>query len=335
MASVSQALGISPELYYKVEAGDRDGTGMVALLASTLGKPELYFFADPVHMPPLESFTYRKRQSMRKGDQEVLRARTTLAVTDLRPVYDRFVGKYEVNIPKLDGHSPEDAAMAVRDSFNLGGSPLRNALDLVETMGVFVHWHDGPDEFEAVSYWSGNRPVMVLNSKKTDGYRSRFSVLHELAHFCLHRSVPVRDSFDKEADRFASAMLMPAATFARWCPKRFDRFQWLENRRTWGASVGAMVRRAKDLRVFTDYQYRDAWVSLSQAGWSTREPNPVEPECSSLHRAFFEAAGDEGVTPFDLAERVHMRYDSFVEACPQATAYERRQRLSDLFEGTI
>lgn len=332
VAAAAQELGVSPDLYYKFESGEKDGTRMVALLASVFRRPEAYFFAEPVDMPPLEAFTYRKQQSMRKSHQETLRARSYLTVLDLRPTFDRFVGEYEVNIPRLERLSPEDAAMSVREAFNLGGSPLKHALDLLETMGVFVHWHDGPKEFEAVSYWAGNRPVMVLNSNKPDGYRSRFSILHELGHFCLHRSVPLRDSFDKEADRFASAMLMPASTFARWCPRRFERYTWLENRRTWGASIGAMVRRARDLSVFTDYQYRDARISLAQAGWATKEPSPPAPERSSLHRAFFEAAGDQGITPFDLAEMSKMRYESFVEACPQAVEYERTERMADLFE---
>ena len=335
---VAQDLNISPSYYRGIECGLKDATPMAARLATVFRKPEPYFFADPLDMPPVEDFTYRKQQSMRKGDQEMLRGQSTITVNDLRPVFDKHLGEYEVNVPDLQSLSPEEAAMTLRETFNLGHAPLRHALDLAETMGVFVHWHDGPKEFEAVSYWHGNRPVMVLNSKrkdpkKRDGYRFRFSILHEIAHFCLHKSGSVRDSLDKEADRFASTMLMPASTFARWCPKRFDPYQMLDNRRIWGASIGAMVRRARDLDIFSDYQYRDARISLSRLGWATGEPNPADPEKSSLHRAFFEAAGDEGLTPFHLGDESLMDPLDFLEACPQAAEYERGSRISDLFEG--
>ena len=78
-------------------------------------------------------------------------------------------------------------------------------------------------KMDGVSRWSqvDARPYIFLCMDKANGFRTRFDSAHELAHIVLHKAVTDADYqkhyhlLEKQAHRFANAILLPAASFAR------------------------------------------------------------------------------------------------------------------------
>jgi len=68
------------------------------------------------------------------------------------------------------------------------------------------------------TYGNETRYVILVNTRHSQE-RQRFSIAHELGHFCLHRGLQLaftshrkhRGRLEREADRFAAELLMPEA----------------------------------------------------------------------------------------------------------------------------
>src|SRR4051812_25232074 len=78
---------------------------------------------------------------------------------------------------------------------------------------------------------------------------------------------------EEEADRFASAFLMPKATFLQEAPTRwsFPVFRSLKKR--WHVSIQAMVHRAYQLGRLTLASYRRAFMYLNHFQLRRLEPD--------------------------------------------------------------
>jgi Zn-dependent peptidase ImmA (M78 family) len=183
------------------------------------------------------------------------------------------------------------------------------------------------EDFDGVSFWHQERPFILLNDSRKDGFRTRMTVLHECFHLIAHRNKDCGKLEDDQANAFASAMLMPATTFGKYARKYFDPHSFLEDRMIWGASVGAMVRRLYDLGIFSEWSYRDAFIQLQKMGWRMGEPNAMIQEESTVQKKFFEEAGDKFKFAFDLADESTLPMDVFFSALPSASRYEKSANL--------
>jgi len=111
---------------------------------------------------------------------------------------------------------------------------------------------------DAVSAWICGRPYILLAEEVTSGPRDAYNLSHELGHVVLHAGVEVSsdnlDRLEKQANRFASAFLMPRESFSREVlGTSIGYFMTLKQR--WGASIAAMAYRCRDLEIFTDNQF--------------------------------------------------------------------------------
>lgn len=335
---VAEAINCSLSYYSEMESGRKKPDKYLALLSSKLNFPEPFFFDEELEMPTRDSFSYRRKSSMKAFDRNVVQSMGAIIGSNLNRLIKSYVKLPEVCVPDIsmltDIEEPlqfgESASQAIRSAFGMYNEPLGNALDLAETMGIRVFWVDGPDEFDGVSFWVFGNPYILLNRNMQDGYRVRFTVLHEILHICAHKSNPAPGKKeDKQADAFASAMLMPVASFKPTAPRHFNPYGLLENRRIWGASARAQVRRAHDLSILSDWAYRDAFIKMNRM-WGRTEPAPRQPETSTVHTFFFEEAGDRGKFAFDLAEESLFPYDLFLNAFPTAASYEKSQMVTAL-----
>jgi Zn-dependent peptidase ImmA (M78 family) len=175
----------------------------------------------------------------------------------------------------------------------------------------------GGDRLDALSDWpSGGWPVMLVNDAVA-GERTRFTAAHELGHAVMHAAdtgpvpeahgdvLPGREpDREREADRFAAELLMPAAHAAsELAGVTLDRLGPLKKR--WGVSRAMLAMRARDLGALTDTQYRRMVTEMSAAGWRTREPDPLATETPALLREALDQArrrfGDQHVSDHILA----------------------------------
>ena len=139
---------------------------------------------------------------------------------------------------------------------------------------------------DAYSFWKGNTTFAFLNTLKSAEH-GRFDAAHELGHLVLHRhggagadDTPTGRAVEQEADRFASAFLMPPGSVRALAP-RFARLDHLiQLKKQWTVSVAALVRRLKDLGLLTEWHYRTLCVELSSKGYRT-EPPAKRRKCSA------------------------------------------------------
>ncbi len=181
---------------------------------------------------------------------------------------------------RYDAEEIEVAAEECRKTWNLGLGPIASVVSLLEANGITVcRCGIEGESVEAFSFWNGNRPFVMLASEKTAAARSRFDAAHELGHLILHRWIGADELEDpkalklieREADRFASAFLLPRKSFpSEIFTTRLDAFVSLKKR--WKVSIQAMVYRCKQLGVFDEDQVTNLYKQISARRWRTNEP---------------------------------------------------------------
>ena len=139
--------------------------------------------------------------------------------------------------------------------------------------------------------------MIILASDKDVCVRARFDAAHELGHLILHRGfgeeeLETKESLEQiesEANRFASAFLMPADSDAQEVfTLRLAGFVHLKER--WKVSVAAQIYRCLDLGLISDDQALNLRKQISKQRWNKREPldDKIKPEEPTLLRKSFE-----------------------------------------------
>ena len=204
----------------------------------------------------------------------------------------------------------EEQADRVREMWGLGKGPISNLVWLLEGKGVLVvRLAVESERLDAHSWWtSSGRPIIWLGSNKASAVRSRFDAAHELGHLILHRDV-TRSEFRKsgvlkeleaQANRFASAFLMPAESFSR--EMREPSLEWFRTLKPrWKVAIAAMIYRVQDLGIVSERQATSLWKGRSARGWTKREPLDDEllPEQPRLLSSAFELLLNEGAAHQD------------------------------------
>lgn len=175
----------------------------------------------------------------------------------------------------------EMLAVNVRRAWGLGLGPIISMVRLLEAKGVIVApVANGCEEVDAFSLWHAGRPLMFLVMEDHSPSRSRFDAAHELGHLIMHADVsPASQEVERQANRFASAFLMPRESFLAECPKRIVWSQLEALKARWRVSLSALVRRAYDIGCFSEATYRRACMQLNQRynPGGVRAPEPREP----------------------------------------------------------
>ncbi|HCW52731.1 MAG TPA: transcriptional regulator [Clostridium sp.] len=209
----------------------------------------------------------------------------------LEEIYSYF-GKY-INFPPVDigedinknykiGISDEyieEIALNLREHWGLGNQPINNLVDLLQRKGFIISRIElsthKVDAFSSIS--KKGIPFIILGNDKESAVRSRMDCAHELGHIVLHSHLTY-DEFRKnytmiedEANRFASAFLLPAETFSEDIfTINLDSFIYLKQK--WKVSIAAMIVRAHNLKIITDDQYSYLFKRISAKKWRVKEP---------------------------------------------------------------
>ena len=311
-------LGVSAQMISLFEKGERNAHDFVGGYVEHLKFPAVYFMAGDLEPLPPESVTFRSRRSLTATMRDKVVERSRHASDLVSPMLQSRFKLPELDLPELGSEDPETAARLLREHWMLGHGPISNVVHLLEAKGLEVYWlaEDSPC-VDALCFWREERPYVLLNTFKDAGERGRFDAAHELGHLVLHRSASILDqSHEREADRFASAFLMPQEQFLLESRglRTLDDLKRMKPR--WGTSVQAMVRRLHDLGVLSKWAYESAFKELSIRGWRSREPNMVAREESYLHGLIFKRLEPFGEGPRIIAEEVGIALSDVVELMP-------------------
>jgi len=280
LTEVGEQVGVSKQFLSRVETGAESVSAqMETSLAEVLKVfPEFFYHIDPNPISD-EQCHFRRQLTTKVVLRQVARARGEM-LKRLVGVLDEHVELPHYQVDEADPESPETierAAEKFRSLFGLGLGPLSNVTRIAENAGAVVIKVQGlAPEIDAVSF-ATKRPLITLNGTGRSACRERFGIAHELGHFSLHIGVLTGDRLtETQANRFASALLMPRSTFASECRLaiRGTRLNWLglsELKLRWGVSKAAIIYRGRQLGMFSDDQARAGYVRLNRHGEALQE----------------------------------------------------------------
>jgi len=210
--------------------------------------------------------------------------------------------------PQLDdlrGIEPEAAAAIVRNAWSIGEQPIKNMVHLLESKGVRVFsLVEECRQIDAVSFWRDATPFVFLNTMKS-AERSRFDAAHELGHLVLHRhGTSGGDDVEKDADKFASAFLMPRSGVLASASRLPSLDALVVLKCSWSVSVAALVRRLYSIGLLEQWYYESLCVQMSQRGFIKAEPDPIPRETSQLLPKAFKLLRDSGITRQGVARHI-------------------------------
>ncbi len=174
----------------------------------------------------------------------------------------------------------EQAAVDLREAWQLGLDPIENLVQLVEDKGIKVVLVEGESAFDACTFVAGTdgTPPVIALRKGLPGDRMRFSLAHELGHLLLE--ITGEEDAERVANRFAGALLVPeeAARFELGeHRRRLDFYELHLLKHKYGLSMQAWIYRAKDLGIISYSLFRSLNQEFRARGWHTKEPGEAHP----------------------------------------------------------
>jgi transcriptional regulator with XRE-family HTH domain len=280
LRKLADRVGISAMAISKYER-DRSipSSAVVIRLADALGVKIDFFFRPASAVVQLQA--YRKHAALGVKAQDMIQMRIQdwveryLEVESLFPDEKQAVTLPIYSVNSLD--QIENAALQLRETWNLGLDPIENLVQLLEDRGIKVGLISGFEHFDACTFKIDNIPVIVSKSE-IPGDRQRFNVGHELGHIVLD----VQEDLDAEqaSHRFVGAFLVPAIS------AHFE----LGNHRTdlnvnelnilkqkYGLSMQAWIHRAADLDIISGPLAERLYKRFRINSWRRTEPGEAYP----------------------------------------------------------
>ncbi|MDR1900740.1 MAG: XRE family transcriptional regulator [Treponema sp.] len=275
-----QKTGISQAHLSKIEQGIQLPTDEhLEQLSSALGFPVNFFFQNNRCLPPITPF-HRKRTALGKKSQEQAEAIANLKRIHLEKLLTEF--EAERMIPKLELDefgTPEKIAQVVRSYFMLPRGPIDNLVALLENYGVFI-FLENFSSMQLAGFTligDGTTPIMFIN-KNAPGDMERLTIGHELGHLIMH--IIITENVENEAWKFATEFLMPKADIIPDLRKARRIVDYADLKRKWKISMAALIRRAHELKIITDTQYR--YLMQGMASYRVKEPVQTSQEIPTL-----------------------------------------------------
>ena len=287
-SEVAAATGISPSALSQAERGDTTlSAANIAQVASFLEVSSAAFIEQPEPqvdlIPQFRHLRRTPKREQRKAEQLVY---ATAQVVNVLKESVEFPKTFDCE-ERVDPDLPidearkqvEQAAAKAREILGvLPDEPIGDdVIGLLEAGGITVV--RDPDTDEAIDAYSAivdGLPIIILDGGTDSVWdRDNFNLAHELAHLVMHQGVehaPGTRTVEAQAHRFAGAFLGPKRALRPQLPSDLDWGRYLQLKRTWGMSMAALVRRAKDLKVIDDASYTRAMKQRSSYGWRFKEP---------------------------------------------------------------
>jgi Zn-dependent peptidase ImmA (M78 family)/transcriptional regulator with XRE-family HTH domain len=256
----------------------------LAVISRILGYPKEFFFLNERKYGFASSCTYhRKRETA-----PIKEMNTALAqINVIRIHISRLLNGVEMecanqfqrlDLDEYDG-DVEQIARQTRINWRIPNGPITNLIEQIESAGGIVfRCSFGTRKIDAISQWLPNLPPIFFVNDEIPTDRMRWSLAHEIGHLIMHQ-FPT-DFPEKEADRFAAAFLMPAGDiYADLISLTTTRLPQLKLR--WKVSMQSISRRAYDLKLLTDWQYRNMCQYFAKTGQRTKEPVELPAEIPS------------------------------------------------------
>jgi len=270
---------------YEIAKSQPADDDIVKRIARELNFPVKYFYEQS---PSLISGTVYFRSLLTTNkkyrSEQIVKMDFLSQVFALLQDYIEFPAYEPLNLPI--NVSPEEAAVALREAWDLGQAPINNLITVVEQHGILVTaFSTSTDDVDAFSelfeVGDASTYLIAYSNNKTSAARIHFDIAHELGHICLHEwSEDIEDlskddfkAREREANEFAAAFLLPMETFKRdalYGPKTIAYYKHLKKK--WKVSIAAMLRRSEKLGVISMDEYQTLIRIMQRRGQRKEEP---------------------------------------------------------------
>ncbi len=281
LANVS---GVTQAFVSMVEEDIRiPGPEQVIVFANALRFPPSFFSQpDPVIGTGVGEIFHRRRKSIPGKDLERIHAWMNVTTFAVRRLL-RAVDWPPIDLPVwslgVDVGSEEDAAEMLRAKWYVPNGPVRSVSAQLDRAGVLtIPTPFGTAEMDAIGQWPSDLPPVLFVNIDTPQDRLRFTLMHEIGHLVLHQRsalTTVSEEIEVEANRFASAFLMPKAEIKPYL-RGLDLAKLGSLKRHWRVSMAALLMRAKQLGTISPTEERALWVEIGRNGWRKREPEQLD-----------------------------------------------------------
>ena len=244
-----QGINITKQALNKYEQNLMKPTAevLIALSKALDVRPDYFMKESTIELAPVE---FRKKAKLSSKQIDSIKEKVKdlleryLEVEQLLNIAIAFFNPIkDIEIQEVE--HVEDAALLLISEWNLGYDPISNVIEMLEDHGVKVIEMDAPDEFDGLSTFVGNIPVVVVNKNYTVE-RKRFTALHELGHLVLN----IAEDADKEriCHAFAGALLLPDNCLEKLIGEKRNNIapgELVSIKEQFGISVQAIMMRAQ------------------------------------------------------------------------------------------
>lgn len=257
----------------------------ITSMSTVLGFPKKFFYEEnDVSIRNGSTYFRALLTSSKKYRNEQIQRIDFLAV--LYKYLSEYVEFPEMNLPISHDETPEEAAIRLREYWELGDKPIDNLVYLVEQNGLIVTSFDsGTDSIDAFSQMvtidDTEKYLIGYSNNKNTAARIHFDIAHELGHILMHEWSEDLESLskeefkakEKEANEFASAFLLPREAFLRDVGEFADNITYyIELKKKWKVSISAMIRRSLTLGLIDYDTYQYMMRIMQKKGIMKKEP---------------------------------------------------------------
>lgn len=283
--AIAAHAGISQSLMSKIENGfEMPSDDFLSKASEITSVPrELFFQNDPMPSETVFDIFHKKRLTLPQKPLRKANSNARLIRSEIGRLLRSFDVPVTLPFPSLpiDEHdSPEEIAAITRAIWRLPSGPIPDLIQAVEATGTPVVAMDLEHEKLRAMSMAGvkadNAHIIIINNR-LPASAQRFALAHEIGHLVMHEGIGSKE-MEKEADSFASALLMPAVEISPQL--RNIRFRDLgELKRQWRVSLAALIYRARALGLITERHNTTLNMELNKLpNGRKREPGEFEPE---------------------------------------------------------
>lgn len=310
-SAFAEKLGVSSRDMRRMAKDAEVTFEFIERIAQATGFP-VEFFTIKVDLE-ISKPTFRKQATLTAREREAGEAAAKLA----KLFWLQVEKEYSLPEPDLPDYSNGNnyfpsgidrathAASLLREEWGLGTQPVGNIVKLLERHGVRVLSLSEQETrgLSAFTFWGSDETPYIYLNMVGSAERSRFDAAHELGHLVLHRHHDSADvKIEEEADRFASAFLIPKPDLLRH--KVYPTITNIrKNKKRWNVSVAALVRAYWDCGLINDSRYKYLNIELSRNGWRKNEPDGSPWEVSGVWASIKKDLWSKSQTVEDLAKR--------------------------------
>ena len=272
--------------------------------------------------PKMKFNSFRKRKRLVGKNLELLENLIQDEVAKYLEVIElNNTALQSIKLKKYLCNSLEDAENAANDFRNFikisNKQPISDLTNIFENLGIVIIHIKNPDErfndFDGLSEFVNNIPVIVILDGIKDGARQRFTIAHELGHLLLNIKDEELDE-EKLCNRFASALLMPKEAVINEFGSSRNHINFFELKAfklEFKVSYTAIAYRLKDLNIISDYLYKNLSIYLSQR-IGKNDSNPIQPETSyQFKKIVYKLEADEIISISKACELLGVSIDEY------------------------